>query len=91
MFDPEVMTLTRLDGADFGSSGGVRSERCRSIVIDEQRSHGPKSARPGGVALCSPVDSVATLAGATSPCCAPRLATGLHSAIKVDQSHVFRV
>jgi peptide-methionine (S)-S-oxide reductase len=35
--------------------------------------------------------SVAALAGAMSPCCTPRLATGLHSAIKVDQSPVSRV
>jgi hypothetical protein len=60
------------------------------IVPDEQRSNGPKSARPKGVALCSPLSSVAGLARATGPRCAPLLVSGLHSTIKVDQSHIDR-
>jgi len=58
------------------------------IVIDEQRCHGPFSVRPCGVAQSSFVDSVAALAGATGPCCAPRLATKLLWAIRVVQGHV---
>ena len=45
------IALRRPDGADFGSRGGGTSERRRCIVIDEQRSHGAKSARPCGVGL----------------------------------------
>jgi|GEM_PF-2433873 len=82
------MILHRPDGARFGPWGGARSERCRCIVIDEQRSHGPNLARPGGVVLRDFVDSVAALAGATSPCCAPRLATKSRRTIRVVQYHV---
>lgn len=53
------------------------------MVTDEGRCDGPKSARPFGVAAVSPLDSVAPLAGATSPCFAPRLASGLTAAIMV--------
>jgi hypothetical protein len=61
------------------------------IVRDERRSDGLKKARPAGVDQGSPLDSVASLAGATSPCCAPRLASGLPWSIKVDQTHVIRL
>lgn len=63
----------------------------RDIERDERRSNGPKAARREAVALGSPLDSVAPLAGAPGTCCAPRLASGLPSAIKVDQIHVFRL
>jgi hypothetical protein len=52
------------------------------IVTDERRSNWPKSARPFGGALGSPLDVVAPLIRATSPLFAPRLATGLPKAIK---------
>ncbi|WP_298287298.1 hypothetical protein [Novosphingobium sp.] len=55
------------------------------IVTDEQRRAGPKSARPEGVASGGPLDSVTPLAGATSPCCAPFLASGPPDAITVIQ------
>ncbi len=55
------------------------------IVTDEQRCAGPKSARPYGVALGSPSDSVALLVRATSPACATLLAEKLPSAITVTQ------
>jgi len=51
------------------------------IVTDEQRCAEPKSARPGGVVSGSPLDCVTSLAGATSPCCAPFLANGLPDTI----------
>ena len=89
--DPDGIAWNRPDGAVFGLWGGARSERCRSIVIDEQCSHREKSARPCGVGLGRPMDSVAWLAGATSPCCAPRLATGLPSPIRVDRCYVIWV
>jgi len=53
----------------------------RAIVRDEQRSDGPKAARPLGVAQGNALDSVASLARATSPCCAPRLASAFPCAI----------
>ena len=57
----------------------------RRIVTDEQRCAGPKSARPDGIALGGPLDSVTSLAGATSPFCAPLLASGPPNAITVIQ------
>ena len=39
----------------------------QSIVTDKQRCAGPEAARPGGVALGSPSDIVASLGRATSP------------------------
>ena len=63
----------------------------RDIVRDERRSDGPKAARPGGVGHGRALDSVAPLAGATSPCCAPRLASALPWPIKVDQTHAIRL
>ena len=57
----------------------------RAIVRDEQRCDGPKAARRCAVARRSSVDSVTSLAGATSPCCAPFLATELRRAITVGQ------
>ncbi|SNS39380.1 hypothetical protein SAMN06295955_101589 [Sphingopyxis indica] len=63
----------------------------RPIVPDEQRSNGPKAARPSGVALRSPPDVVAGLARAPGPRGAPLLAGGLRSAIKVVQTHGFRL
>lgn len=53
----------------------------RAIVRDEQRCDGPKSARRCAVARGSSVDGVTSLAGATSPCCTPFLATELLRAI----------
>ncbi len=44
----------------------------RNIVPDEQRSDGPKSARPVGVALESSLEGVAPLARGIKP--APRVA-----------------
>lgn len=63
----------------------------RTIVPDEQRSNGPKSARPFGVALRSPLAFVAGLARAPGPRGAPLLASGLRSAIKMEQVHVNRL
>ena len=61
--EPESTTFAHRDGADFGLWGGVRSERCQSIVIDEQRSHGPKSARPEGLPLEGPRTASPCLSG----------------------------
>ncbi len=57
-----------------------------AIERDEQRCNGPDWARRAAVVAWSPLDSVAPLAGATSPCCAPRLASGLHATITVTQN-----
>ena len=43
--------LGHRDGADSGPVQGARRGAMRTIVPDEQRSNGPKSARPFGVAL----------------------------------------
>lgn len=56
------------------------------IVTDEGRRNRAKSARPGGVALGSPLDVVAPLVRATGPTFAPRLASGLPKAITMLQS-----
>jgi hypothetical protein len=56
------------------------------IVTDERRGNRPKSARPFGIALGSPLDVVAPLVHATSPAVAPRLASGLPKAITMLQS-----
>jgi hypothetical protein len=58
----------------------------RVIVRDEQRCDGPNWARREAVARGNPLDSVASLAGATSPCCTLRLASGLPRAITVIQN-----
>ena len=58
----------------------------RDIVRDERRCAGPNQARRFAVAPGSPLASVAALAGATSPCCTPRLASGLPGAITVSQN-----
>lgn len=60
----------------------------RDIVRDERRCDGPNSARPCGVFQGNPLDSVASLAGATSPCGTLRLASGFPWKIKVDHTHV---
>ena len=57
----------------------------RDIVRDERRCDGPKSARRTAVAPDKPLDSVASLAGATSPCRTPRLASGLSGAITMTR------
>ena len=57
------------------------------IVRDERRCDGQKAARPFGVSQGSPLDSVTSLAGAGSPCCTLRLASGLPWKIKVDHTH----
>ena len=59
-----------------------------AIVTDERRCDGPKSARPFGVALKSPVTASQHLHGATSPRCVLLLATRLFRAITVGQSNV---
>ncbi len=79
------------DGANFGPVQGARREPCRCIVTDEQRSNGPKVARPGGVVMGSPPDSVASLARATSPHCAPLLAGELPMTITMYQSNLIRL
>ena len=64
----------------------------QSIVTDKQRCAGPEAARPGGVALGSPSDIVASLGRATtSPPGATLLAEELPRAITVDQCHVIRL
>ncbi|MFM7402864.1 MAG: hypothetical protein ACKO1N_01965 [Erythrobacter sp.] len=55
------------------------------IVSDDQRSPVPNSARPGGVGVLKPAGVVTPLAGATSPCRAPFLSSGLLNAIRVGQ------
>ena len=63
----------------------------RAIVRDERRCDGPKAARREAVAPGNPLDGVASLAGATSPCCAPLLASGFPGAITVGQSRSERL
>jgi hypothetical protein len=60
----------------------------RDIVPDERRRDGPKAARREAVARSGPLDSVASLAGATSPCCTRLLASGPLRAITASQPHV---
>jgi hypothetical protein len=61
------------------------------MVIDEQRSHGPKIGPPQGVAQGGSLASVAALAGAISPCCTLRLASEPPWAITVRKSGRFWV
>ncbi len=79
------------DGANFGPVQGARRERCHSIVTDEQRSNGPKLARPEGVVLGSPLDSVTPLARAPSPHCAALLAGELPKTITMYQPNLIRL
>ena len=79
------------DGVKFGQARGVRRELCQSIVIDEQRRAGPDLARPCGVALGSPPDSVAPLARTTSPHCALLLAGKLPKTITMYQLNLIRL
>ena len=53
----------------------------RDIVLDERRCAGPKSARPCGVALGSPLDFVAAFVRGTTPHFTPLLANELPKAI----------
>ena len=73
----------RRDGADFGPAQGARREQWGPIVTDEQRSDGPKSARPFGVALGSLLEFVVTLARGQGPRFASLLPSKLPSTITV--------
>ena len=55
------------------------------IVRDERRGDGPKSARRAAVVSGNPLNSVASLAGASGTCRAPRLASGFPDTITVIQ------
>jgi hypothetical protein len=55
------------------------------IVSDEQRSPQPVSARPCAGRALKSAGFVMVLAGATSPCRAPFLSSGLQSAIRAGQ------
>ena len=57
----------------------------RRIVSDEQRGHGPKSARPCGVASGSALATSRHLPGQPSPGCAPLLSSALPDAIRAIQ------
>lgn len=59
------------DGANFGPVQGTRREQCLPIVTDEQRSNGPKLARPFGVGIGRSPGASRRLSGATSPPGAP--------------------
>ena len=52
-----------LHGGDFGPAQGERREPCQSIVTDDRRRAGPKSARPFGVASGSPLAASRRLPG----------------------------
>jgi len=65
--DPYPTRFAHRDGADFGPARGSRSEQCGAIVTDERHCDGPKSARPEGVALESPVAASQHLHGANQP------------------------
>jgi len=58
------------------------------IVIDEQRCHGPFSARPCGVAQSSFVARRGAQQGLVAPARAATLSTKLLWAIRVAQGHV---
>jgi Na+/H+-dicarboxylate symporter len=65
--DPYPTRFAHRDGADFGPVQGERSVQCGDIVREDRRRNGPKSARPCGVALGSPVAALRRLHGAHQP------------------------